>query len=256
MTLQATEQQDIETALARLPELRRNMAKLVRRLEPHVPVGPGARWLDVGAAQGVCVAALRQSGFDAVGVEPWDQAVAASAEVGERTGFELEVVEGTADSIPFPDGSFDVVHAQSVIEHVPDFHAAFREIQRVLRPGGGFYFQTTSALCPRQNEIRGFPLFPWYPRPLKRRIMDWAVEQRPHLVGHTSAPAYHWFTPRMTRRALARAGFSRVLDRWQLKRDEELSGWRLRAFRLLRATPPLKLAGDIAVPDCGYLAIK
>lgn len=255
MTLQATEQRDVEHALGRLPGMERDVAKVVRRIEPHLGLQPGARWLDLGAAQGVCVAALRRAGFDAVGVEPWDEAIATSREVAARTGLELEIAEGTAASIPYPDDSFDVVNAQSVMEHVPDVDEALREIHRVLKPGGGFFFGTTSALCPRQNEIRGFPLFPWYPRPLKRRIMDWAKEKRPHLIGYTEAPAYHWFTPWMARRSLARAGFTRVLDRWQLKREEELSGWRLQAFRVMRS-PGLKLVADVFVRDSGYLAIK
>ena len=36
---------------------------------------------------------------------------------------------------PFPDDSFDVIHAQDVIEHLPDTLAAFEEIHRVCAPG-------------------------------------------------------------------------------------------------------------------------
>ena len=256
MTLQATEQRDAASAIGRLPALERDVAKLVERLRPHIPLEPGARVLDLGAAQGVFVAALARAGFDAVGVEPWDEARAVARDVGDQLGLDLELADGTAASIPFPDASFDLLHAQSVMEHVPDYHAAFREAHRVVKPGGGFWFMTTSALCPRQNEIRGFPLFPWYPGPLKRRIMDWAVENAPERVGHTTMPAYHWFTPRMARRALAEVGFSRVLDRWELKRDEELSGWRRQAFGLVRSRGPLKLGADVAVRDSAYLAIR
>jgi ubiquinone/menaquinone biosynthesis C-methylase UbiE len=256
VTLLATEQQDLDTALARLPRLEADMAKLLRRLEMHVALDPGARVLDIGAAQGVCVAALQGAGYDAVGVEPWAEAIKASRAVADATGRRIEVLEGTAAEIPYPDASFDLVHAQSVLEHVPDYRAAFREAWRVLKPGGGFYFYTTSALCPRQNEIRRFPLFPWYPDPLRRRIMDWAVRNRPELVGGTTAPAVHWFTPRRTRAELADAGYGPVLDRWQLKREDELGGWRRSVFRALRDHASLRLAGDVAVPDSAYLAVR
>ncbi len=256
MTLQATERQGAAAALERLPSLEADVAKLVHRISPFVALPAGARVLDLGAAQGVTVAALRRAGFDAVGVEPWDEARAASDSVAEQAGLPVEVVAGSASSIPFPDGTFQLVHAQSVMEHVPDLPAALREIARVVRPGGGFWFMTTSALSPRQNEIRGFPLFPWYPAPAKRRIMDWAVRERPGLVGGTTMPAYHWFTPRMARRELRAAGFAHVVDRWELKREDELTGWRLRALRAVRSSKLLKLGGDVVVRDSSYLAIR
>jgi ubiquinone/menaquinone biosynthesis C-methylase UbiE len=45
-------------------------------------------------------------------------------------------VEGEAESLPFPDASFDVVISNGVIDLVPDKEAVFSEIHRVLKPGG------------------------------------------------------------------------------------------------------------------------
>lgn len=42
----------------------------------------------------------------------------------------------TADALPFPDGSFDLVYSVAVLEHVPKPAETVAEIRRVLRPGG------------------------------------------------------------------------------------------------------------------------
>jgi SAM-dependent methyltransferase len=44
--------------------------------------------------------------------------------------------EGDAQELPFPDGHFDTVLVNEVLEHVPDQDKALLEIHRVLRPGG------------------------------------------------------------------------------------------------------------------------
>jgi SAM-dependent methyltransferase len=45
-------------------------------------------------------------------------------------------------TLPFPDATFDLVTANMVVEHLPDPLAQFREVARVLKPGGRFLFHT------------------------------------------------------------------------------------------------------------------
>lgn len=47
-----------------------------------------------------------------------------------------------AGEIPYPDGSFDVVFSDNVMEHIAEPIAVFREVYRVLKPNGIFLFKT------------------------------------------------------------------------------------------------------------------
>ena len=252
---QATEQADLETALSRIPEADAFVDRQLKRIEPFFPLHPPARVLDVGAAQGVWLTALAKRGFQAVGVEPWEAAIEVSHELSKQTGMQLDIRPGVAESLPFEDESVDFVHAYSVMEHVDVPDQVWSEVSRILRRPGAFLFSTTSAISPFQVEIAGFPLFPWYPPPLQRRIMSWATEKRPALVGNTTRPAIHWFKHRDVRRSLHDAGFTEVVDRWQLRRgerDDRLG----RVIDLAASNRAVRLAGDVAASGMEYLAIK
>ncbi len=252
----AAEQRPFDVVLATLPDAESYARTILARLKRVASLPSNADVLDVGTAQGQFLIGCARLGHRAVGVEPWSEARQAARRLGERVGMNVTVFDGVAERLPFPDGSFDVVRANSVVEHVTDAAATFREVYRVLRPGGVFWFLTASSLCPIQNEIRRFPAFSWYPDPLKQRIMNWAKIHRPDLIGNTTRPAIHWFTPRKARRMLRDAGFGRVYDRWDLRLPSEsglLYRGALGVVRLGRAT---KFVADLFVPDCAYAALK
>ncbi|MGH3862343.1 class I SAM-dependent methyltransferase [Actinokineospora sp.] len=58
----------------------------------------------------------------------------------ESLGLDVDGRVADAERIPYEDNSFDLVIGHAVLHHIPDIPAAFREIQRVLKPGGRFVF--------------------------------------------------------------------------------------------------------------------
>ncbi len=60
-----------------------------------------------------------------------------------------------AGALPFKDGEFATAVSNSVCEHLPDLDACFRELHRVLRPGGRLFFTMTLGEFTRQLEALG-----------------------------------------------------------------------------------------------------
>src|ERR671916_108381 len=113
-------------------------------------VGPGQRVLDVGCGPGALTAELvRRVGSQAVtAVDPSEPFVAAARERHPT----VEVLQASAESLPFEDGVFDVALAQLVVHFMADPVAGLREMARVTHPGG------VVAACVWDHEGGGGPL--------------------------------------------------------------------------------------------------
>ena len=101
---------------------------------------PGMRLLDVGcgpASITVDLAGVVGPG-EVVGVDAAESVLDEARRAVEAAGDGVRVSLRHADvmALPFPAGSFDVVHAHQVLQHLPDPVGALREMRRVARPGG------------------------------------------------------------------------------------------------------------------------
>ena len=100
---------------------------LVSRLPP-----PG-HVLDVATGTGLVAAELSRRGFEVTGV---DQSSEMLAVARRRFGDTIELVEASADSLPFADRSFDHLTFTYLLRYVDDPEATLAELGRVVRPGG------------------------------------------------------------------------------------------------------------------------
>lgn len=117
----------------------RYSAPLAAAFADSAGVAPGMVALDVGCGPGSLTEVLAQR-LGPAAVTAVDPSPPFVAECGARFPG-VEVTSSSAEALPFPDGSFDVVLAQLVLHFVADPAAAGREFRRVVRDGG------TAAAC-------------------------------------------------------------------------------------------------------------
>jgi SAM-dependent methyltransferase len=129
----------------------RTAANSAAYLLPHLD--PRADLLDVGCGPGTITADLAALVGRVTAVETAPAALdAARAEVAARGATNVSFAVGDVQALDLADGSFDVVHAHQVLQHVGDPVGALREMARVCRPGG--------LVAARDSD---YAAFAWYP---------------------------------------------------------------------------------------------
>jgi ubiquinone/menaquinone biosynthesis C-methylase UbiE len=112
------------------------------RLEPYVhsfaafTAAHGLEVLEIGCGVGTDTVRFARSGARVTAIDLSETAVALTAERLADEGLEGAVREADAESLPFADGSFDLVYSWGVLHHTPDTARAIGEVERVLRPSG------------------------------------------------------------------------------------------------------------------------
>jgi ubiquinone/menaquinone biosynthesis C-methylase UbiE len=161
-------------------------------------VHPGTDWLDLGCGHQM--------------LPPWRLEAERTlvARAGRVVGLDYDgsslhdhrsltqLARGDASQLPFPDRSFDLVTANMVVEHLGDPARQFREVHRVLRPGGCFLFHTPN--------LRGYyaSTSRLVPDPVKRKVIRALQEREEEDVFPTR---YLANTPRRIEELARTAGF-------------------------------------------------
>ncbi len=220
----------------------------------HDCLGPpaGRHILDLGAGMGGFAVALAREGARAVALE-FNAAYCRIIRLrGRRYDLDMPVARGMGEALPFPEGTFDLVCAWDVLEHVQEPRALLREAHRVLRPDGAFLLTVINRRAFRDPHYH-LPLLNWLPRPWAEAWIRRAHRGKAGaaLADRQALSEMHYFTFPAFRRLAEQAGFgvedltekrlrqgtlhSRRPARRLLRRFLRLLRLELPAYRLARA---------------------
>jgi ubiquinone/menaquinone biosynthesis C-methylase UbiE len=103
---------------------------------------PYKKSLELGCGTGFFTLNLKLAGvLDSGHVTDLSPGMVEVAQRNARSlGFEVEGRVADAERLPYDDNEFDLVIGHAVLHHIPDVELAFREVLRVLKPGGRFVF--------------------------------------------------------------------------------------------------------------------
>jgi len=92
--------------------------------------------LEIGGGVGTDLSQFASHGARVTDVDLSAGHLALARENFDRRGLTGRFVHHDAETLPFPDQSFDLVYSNGVLHHTPNTTAVVQEIRRVLRPGG------------------------------------------------------------------------------------------------------------------------
>ena len=177
---------------------------------------------------------LIQKNYDAVGVEPIPSFMNSAR---KYLGSPDRILEGSAEEIPLPSNSQDLVICESVLEHVDSPTKSFDEVFRILRPGGVAYIVTTNRYrisLKGDNGEYNVRFFNWLPNTIKESFVFHHLHYDPSLADYTLRPAVHWYSYADLCKLGRQAGFHQfysILDLLELD-DPSIAKSKVRRFLL------------------------
>jgi SAM-dependent methyltransferase len=240
-------------------------AQVTSKLRKTLGHDPGAfpRALEIGAGTGYFGLNLMLAGAvdEVVATDISAGMLQALSETAVELGLEVQTACCEASSLPFADGSFELVIGHAVLHHLPDLDAAFGEFRRVLRPGGVIAFCGEPSLygdrlaaVPKRGALAVAPLW--------RALLG--VGRRRSSTSNGSGPSeeerlerlvdVHAFTPGDLARRARAAGFEEVRVRGE-ELVAGLFGWTNRTLESTARPDDVPWAWRVYAYR-GYLALQ
>jgi len=195
----------------------------------------GKRVLDIGCGPGWLTVKYAAAGAMVTAIDLTESAVSITESVLRAKSLKAHVQVGNAESLPFPDDSFEIVVSSGVLHHTPDTLKGFSEAFRVTTPGGqGLITLYRLSLLHRRWVF-----------PLVRVLMKLTRARHPGADLASLATSAEEFV-RMYDGEDNPIGIAQTTRKWQ--RDLETVGWKVTTIEThyfpLRMVANLKAAPD------------
>ena len=112
------------------------MSDIHDRLVDALAPLPGERWLDVATGTGAVAIRAARAGSDVTGQDFAPDLIDTARRIAAAEGVAVAFDVGDAESLPYEDGSFEVVSSAHGVPFAPSHEAVARELARVCRRGG------------------------------------------------------------------------------------------------------------------------
>jgi SAM-dependent methyltransferase len=156
-------------SLGDYPSVAELLEEGARELVAQLDLGPGLRHLDVATGSGNVAVLAACAGAVVTGLDLTSEFFPEARRRAAEAGVTIELVEGDAEALPFPDETFDRVTSTYGVQFAPRHRLAAGEMARVCRPGGtiGLCNWTPEGWTGRFQEILSsyFPPPPPYASP-------------------------------------------------------------------------------------------
>ena len=100
--------------------------------------------LDIGCGGGFICEAFARRGAIVSGIDPSEGTIKTAIEHSANSQLDINYQSASGENLPFDDHSFDYVSCFDVLEHVNDLEKVIAEVDRVLKPGGVFLYDTVN----------------------------------------------------------------------------------------------------------------
>ena len=188
-------------------------------------VRPWVRWLDLGCGRRLLPGWLPRSDQRGRELASWAHHVV-GVDLDEPSLRDHTVlrdrVKADLGALPFADGSFDLVTANMVFEHVTEPRCVLREVQRILAPGGTLLFHTPNVRYPLTALTTSLP----------QRWKDRLIRLLDGRAGDDVFPAVY-----------------RCNDAATIERAAALSGFTVRTVQHVESAPYTAALGPLALPE-------